>query len=78
MGGRTAGEISAQLLSHGLSSETPVAICASVSRANEKRWFGTVAGIPAGIGEIGYDEPVLIAVGYVFSRAETMAVAARA
>jgi uroporphyrin-III C-methyltransferase/precorrin-2 dehydrogenase/sirohydrochlorin ferrochelatase len=75
MGGRTAGEISARLQEHGLDAQTPVAICSSVSRASEKRWFGTVAEMADGIGEIGYDEPVLIAVGGVFARQQQQAVA---
>ncbi len=75
MGGRTAGEISVQLQAHGLDPQTPVAICSSVSRASEKRWFGTLAGMADGIGEIGYDEPVLIAVGSVFAVEQQQAVA---
>ncbi|WP_083531024.1 siroheme synthase CysG [Pararhizobium antarcticum] len=75
MGGRTAGEISTRLQEHGLDPRTPVAICSSVSRASEKRWFGTVTEMAHGIGEIGYDEPVLIAVGGVFARQEQQAVA---
>ncbi|AJY45062.1 siroheme synthase [Martelella endophytica] len=68
MGGRTAGEISARLIAEGLSPETPVLIASNISRADEKRWHGTLAGLSEGMKEIGHDNPVLFGVGRVFSR----------
>ena len=68
MGGRTAGEISARLIAEGLPPETPVLIAANISRADERRWHGTLAGLGKGMAEIGYDNPVLFGVGKVFAR----------
>jgi uroporphyrin-III C-methyltransferase/precorrin-2 dehydrogenase/sirohydrochlorin ferrochelatase len=34
-----------------------------VSRSTERDWSGTLATIPEGIAAIGYDNPVLIALG---------------
>ncbi|WP_246750480.1 siroheme synthase CysG [Martelella lutilitoris] len=68
MGGRTAGEISARLIAEGLPPETPVLIAANISRPDERRWHGTLAGLAEGMKEIGYDNPVLFGVGRVFAR----------
>ncbi|MGV0910482.1 siroheme synthase CysG [Martelella sp. FOR1707] len=72
MGGRTAGEISARLIAEGLSPETPVLIAANISRADEKRWHGRLAGLSEGMAEIGYDNPVLFGVGKVFARTSVL------
>jgi uroporphyrin-III C-methyltransferase/precorrin-2 dehydrogenase/sirohydrochlorin ferrochelatase len=45
-------------------------IMSDVSRPTERRWVGTIAGMGAGIAEIGYDNPVLIGVGNVFEACE--------
>ena len=63
MGGRTAGLIAEKLVGEGLPPETPVVIMSDVSRPTERSWRGTLATIPEGITAIGYDNPVLIAVG---------------
>ncbi|HEV7307162.1 siroheme synthase CysG [Ensifer sp.] len=67
MGGRTAGLIAEKLIGEGRSPETPAVIMSDVSRPTERRWRGTLATISEGIEEIGYDNPVLIAVGDVLS-----------
>ena len=67
MGGRTATEISARLIAGGLAAETPAVVARSVSQPGERHWRGTVGDIPAAIERLGYDEPVLIAVGRVFA-----------
>ncbi|MBB4123562.1 siroheme synthase CysG [Martelella radicis] len=72
MGGRTAGEIGARLIKDGLPPETPVLIASNISRADEKRWHGTLAGLGDGMAEIGYDDPVLFGVGRVFTRKTAM------
>jgi uroporphyrin-III C-methyltransferase/precorrin-2 dehydrogenase/sirohydrochlorin ferrochelatase len=69
MAGRTAGEIHAHLLAEGMPSATPAVIVSSVARATERCWSGTLDDLPAGIAEIGYDEPVLIGIGGVFALA---------
>ena len=67
MGGRTAGLIAEKLIGEGRPPETPAVIMSDVSRPTERRWRGTLATLPLGMAEIGYDNPVLIAVGEVLS-----------
>lgn len=67
MGGRTASQIKTRLLEEGMSGDMPVVISSSVSRVNQQAWFGNLNELDIGIGQIGYDEPVLIGVGDVFN-----------
>lgn len=68
MGGRTAAGIMTNLLASGMPAETPVIVAANVSRKDERRWFGTLCNLQQGIEVIGYNDPVLIAVGRAFRR----------
>ncbi|MBA3042524.1 MAG: uroporphyrinogen-III C-methyltransferase [Rhizobiaceae bacterium] len=63
MGGRTAPLIAARLIGEGASPATPVVIVSNVSRPTERQWRGTLENIGEGIALIGYDDPVLIAIG---------------
>ncbi len=63
MGGRTAPLIADRLIEEGLPPETPAIVISDVSRSTERDWSGTLATIPEGIAAIGYDNPVLIALG---------------
>ncbi len=67
MGGRTAEEISRKLLAEGMDAATPVVVAANVSRHNERRWHGPLSALPQGIAQIGYDDPVIIGIGGVFT-----------
>lgn len=69
MGGRTAPAIAERLMAEGMTGDMPVVIASNISRAEERRWHGTVSTMHIGIAEIGYDNPVLIGVGSVFPRA---------
>lgn len=71
MGGRTAPLIADRLIDEGLSPETPVIIISDVSRSTERDWRGTLSTIASGISEIGYDNPVLIAVGSALAARQT-------
>lgn len=73
MGGRTAPLIADRLVAEGLSSETPAVIISDVTRATERHWSGRLATICEGIAEIGYDNPVLIAVGSALAARQTVA-----
>ncbi|KQV40548.1 MULTISPECIES: siroheme synthase CysG [unclassified Rhizobium] len=68
MGGRTAPLIAEQLMAEGLKAETPAVIVSEISRATERQWHGTLFTIAEGIAEIGYESPVLIAIGDVFAK----------
>lgn len=63
MGGRTAPLIAARLIGEGASPATPVVIVSNVSRPTERQWRGTLENVGEGIALIGYDDPVLIAIG---------------
>ncbi|APO78488.1 siroheme synthase 2 (plasmid) [Rhizobium etli 8C-3] len=76
MGGRTAPLIADRLVAEGLSPETPVVIMSDVSRTTQRQWHGKLLGLAEGIREIGYDNPVLIAVGDVFAARQHAAHAA--
>jgi uroporphyrin-III C-methyltransferase/precorrin-2 dehydrogenase/sirohydrochlorin ferrochelatase len=68
MGGRTSTTLAARLMAEGLLPETPVVAVASLSRAGEARWqgtLGTLAGADLLHTETG---PVLIGIGTVFGR----------
>ncbi len=67
MSGRTAGLIAEKLIAQGLPQQTPAVIISDVSRTTERVWRGTLMAISEGIADIGYDNPVLIAVGDVLA-----------
>ena len=66
MGARTAEGISQRLMLEGLAASTPAVMVAGISRADERRWTGTLADLAEGSNELGLDQPVLIGVGKVF------------
>lgn len=70
MAGRTAAAVADRLIAEGLSPSTPLAIVASVSRPDERRWYGSLATAAAGIEAIGYESPVLVAIGRAFAGAD--------
>ncbi len=72
MGGRTAKRIRLRLIEEGMKLETPVVIASSVSRNTERIWHGNLNQIGQGIDEIGFDDPVLIGVGKVFSASKAV------
>ncbi len=69
MGGRMAGRIAQALVREGLSPETPVAVAANLSRADETRRAGRLADLGAIVEAVGVDRPILIGVGGVFAAA---------
>ncbi len=71
MGGRTAADIQSSLLVHGMPASTPVAIMISVSRANERRWCGSLAELAAAVDRLGVNEPLLIGMGDAFRAASS-------
>ncbi|MDE1995882.1 MAG: uroporphyrinogen-III C-methyltransferase [Rhizobiaceae bacterium] len=70
MAGRTASLIAERLIGAGLSPSTPAVIVSDVSRPTERRWRGELAAIADGISGIGYDQPVLIAVGRALAESQ--------
>jgi uroporphyrin-III C-methyltransferase / precorrin-2 dehydrogenase / sirohydrochlorin ferrochelatase len=66
MGGRTAPEISARLLSLGLLSETPVVVASDLGRATQSVVHTTLGALPEVAARLCKDRAVLIGVGSVF------------
>ncbi|MGM4986598.1 siroheme synthase CysG [Rhizobium sp. 11_C7_N12_5] len=73
MGGRTAPLIADRLIAGGLQPSTPTVIMADVSRCTQREWRGCVINLAAGIEEIGYENPLLIAVGDALSARQAVA-----
>jgi uroporphyrin-III C-methyltransferase / precorrin-2 dehydrogenase / sirohydrochlorin ferrochelatase len=67
MGGGTSVALAQKLMSEGMARATPVAVVASVSRAEEQRWFGTLGELGSSQAIIEADMPVLIGIGLAFS-----------
>lgn len=63
MGGRTASLIAERLTAEGLRPSTPVVVMSDVSRPTQHEWRGDLAALSEGIRKVGYDNPVLIAIG---------------
>lgn len=74
MGGRTAPEIAARLLAEGLPGETPAVALASVSRADEQRWQGSLQDLLAAPPFRDSAAPVLIGVGRSFAAVQAAAI----
>ncbi|PWR22269.1 uroporphyrinogen-III C-methyltransferase [Zavarzinia compransoris] len=63
MGGRTAPDLAARLVGGGLDPATPAVAVRALGRAAERHWRGPLAQLPAGVGLLGLEEPLLIAIG---------------
>ena len=66
MAGRTGEAAAARLIAEGLAADTPAAIIAAISRADERRWTGRLDRLAEGLASAGLDGPVLIGIGAVF------------
>lgn len=69
MGGRMAANIASRLEENGLSPNTPAVMISAITRAEEKRWHGTLTDLGTGAETLGTDQPVLIGIGDVFADA---------
>jgi uroporphyrin-III C-methyltransferase/precorrin-2 dehydrogenase/sirohydrochlorin ferrochelatase len=66
MGGRTAQDFAARLISNGRSSDVPAVAMSEVSRSGERRWHGTLGALAStGLPE-HLASPVVVAIGDVF------------
>jgi uroporphyrin-III C-methyltransferase/precorrin-2 dehydrogenase/sirohydrochlorin ferrochelatase len=68
MGGRTAQALAARLMAEGLPARTPAVAVASLTRADEARWLGTLAKLPTAEILHAGPGPLLIGIGTVFAR----------
>lgn len=74
MGGRTATKIAETLQAFGMHPDTPIAICRSISRPEQKQWIGLLSDMACGMNRIGCEQPVLIGVGDIFASAGNFAI----
>ncbi|CAM2775552.1 uroporphyrinogen-III C-methyltransferase [Moritella viscosa] len=72
MGLGKLAEISAQLISHGLASDTPAALIENGSTLQQREFVGTVVTLPALAIEHQLQSPSLIVIGKVVSLAEQL------
>ncbi|MDR1662565.1 MAG: uroporphyrinogen-III C-methyltransferase, partial [Azoarcus sp.] len=68
MGVAAAGEISRQLMAHGLPADMPVAVVRQGTLSTQKTLFTRLDEFPARLGEAGIVPPALIVVGEVTRR----------
>ena len=73
MGGRTASSIAERLIAEGLSPSMPALIVSDVSRPTQRDWHGTLDTISNGLAAIGFENPVLIAIGTALVARDAMA-----
>ncbi len=73
MGRSTCGAFAQRLIAQGLPAATPAVAVASLSRPDESRWFGTLAGLQAKEFDLATETaPLLIAIGNALSRSKSM------
>jgi uroporphyrin-III C-methyltransferase/precorrin-2 dehydrogenase/sirohydrochlorin ferrochelatase len=72
MGGRTAPLIADRLIAEGLQPSTRSVIMADVGRTTQREWHGSLQNLAEGMEKIGYENPVLIAVGGAVSACVTV------
>jgi uroporphyrin-III C-methyltransferase/precorrin-2 dehydrogenase/sirohydrochlorin ferrochelatase len=73
MGVRSARKISDGLIGEGVAPTTPVAVVENGTRANERRFYGTLATLPALVAENAVKSPALLLIGDVVSTAADLA-----
>jgi uroporphyrin-III C-methyltransferase/precorrin-2 dehydrogenase/sirohydrochlorin ferrochelatase len=69
MGVKNAPKISAGLIAEGLKASTPVAVVENGTRANERRFYGTLQSLPAVVAENAVKSPALLIIGDVVRNA---------
>jgi uroporphyrin-III C-methyltransferase/precorrin-2 dehydrogenase/sirohydrochlorin ferrochelatase len=63
MAGRTAAQVVSELLAHGMSAGTHVAVAAALSRPNQRLWHCTLGTLAATVEAVGDTDPVIIGIG---------------
>lgn len=72
MGLQSIGEISQQLIAHGMSAQTPVAAIENGATIRQRRFISTLETIEQSVKLNGLSSPVLFVVGKVVSLAEKL------
>ena len=69
MGVKNASKISTGLVAEGVQASTPVAVVENGTRANERRFYGTLNSLPALVIENSIKSPALLIIGGVVANA---------
>ena len=73
MGVRGAADIATGLMGEGVNASTPVAVVENGTRANERRFYGTLEGLAALVAENAVKSPALLLIGNVVRNAKDLA-----
>ena len=73
MGVRSAPKISKGLIGEGVIASTPVAVVENGTRANERRFYGTLESLPALVAKNKVKSPALLLIGDVVTVAADLA-----
>ncbi len=73
MGIKSAPLISAGLIKYGVSGSTPVAVVENGTRANERRFYGTLGNLPSLVALNAVKSPALLLIGDVVRNAADLA-----
>lgn len=73
MGVKSAPKISAGLIEHGVKGSTPVAVVENGTRANERRFYGTLETLPKLVTLNAVKSPALLLIGDVVRNAADLA-----
>ncbi|WP_417459905.1 siroheme synthase CysG [Kordiimonas sp.] len=73
MGVRGAGQISNGLIGEGVKASTPVAVVENGTRANERRFYGTLEGLAELVAKNDVKSPALLLIGDVVKNAADLA-----
>ncbi|MBV1901630.1 MAG: siroheme synthase CysG [Kordiimonadaceae bacterium] len=73
MGVKSASKISAGLMAHGVKGSTLVAVVENGTRANERRFYGTLETLPQLVTENAVKSPALLLIGDVVKNAIDLA-----
>lgn len=72
MGVKSAPRISAGLIAEGVKGTTPVAVVENGTRANERRFYGTIETLPQLVAENSVKSPALLLIGDVVQNARDL------
>lgn len=72
MGVKGAARISAGLIGEGVNASIPVAVVENGTRANERRFYGTLESLPALVADNAVKSPALLLIGDVVKNARDL------
>jgi uroporphyrin-III C-methyltransferase/precorrin-2 dehydrogenase/sirohydrochlorin ferrochelatase len=74
MAGRTAGDLSQRLISHGMPGNTPIVVAAAIGRPAQQIKTAALVSLQKAAGELDKSMPILIGVGEVFRESRNIGI----